>query len=352
VAISYNYDINSFYRGLFLGPLIVLFSLFAVALIVLISIRYSNSITGRSYDSVYSNRDSALVGFSKYLCDSLSLQGADSAEQVSASLYLLKNFPTITEEKKFMINEITALNYNYEYRIFHLLPNSTIALSACLRNGSGMVLFVVKGTLNFERWKDSDHNNYEQKVIVDEYCSGNRSAKEINNSTLPGYQVSTEDWYYLIFENRFASSSVEFTINIIQVLYVASSGLVSGNCSVLLSSGKSCNLPIPLSSNYSKALLKLDPGPGFVVDWEAQHLIQVRCQARVWLVFVIPVAFGVTLLVLTMACGYFLCRRGHGKYSPVKPVDPGVEHAHLFVKSWEDADATLSKHRDYDTLPS
>ena len=321
-------------------------AIFTVALAVFTSIQHSNSITERNHDNAYFSRDTALIGYSSHCCDSLSLQGTDSSQQGTASLYLLKNTPSITKEESSSINEAITLDRSYKYKVFHLLSNSIISFSACV-NGSRIVLFIVKGTHNFERWKGADRNCFEHKVILDEHCSGNYgSSQEINSTAFPGYQVSTEDWYYLIFENKVASSRVEFMINILQVLYVVPTGLVSNHCSILLGQGESCSMPINFSSNYSKALLKLDPKPGSAVDWGTNSvLIQVQCDVRVWPFSFILGAVGMALLIMGVVCAYIMYRRcGHNK-----TVNAEIEDSHLIASSWK---GPYNKHRNYSTLPS
>jgi len=269
-----------------------------VVLTTSLSIHSSNSSASNNHGNTYPSRDTTLLSYSSHFCDSLSIQGTGSSEEIELSLYLLKNKPTTTKKENISLAKTTTVNRNYEYWMFHLLPGSRIEVSACSKLSSSAVLFLVRSIRKFEKWVDDGDRHFEKRIPIIDVCSSSSSSRDILS-----YQVNHDDQYYIIFENEYSTSTVEFSIDISQVLYDLSPDLITRNCSVFLNSRGSCSMPISYSSNYSRALLQLEPSQGAPIDWEANNIINVKCHPRAWLYAVICIcsALGVALLVIGMA---------------------------------------------------
>ena len=271
-----------------------------VILTLILSLRSSHSNTSNNHGSTYSSRDTAIVGYSNKFCDRLHIGGSGfSSGKVQLTLYLLKAEPTNTKQELISFSKNHYIDRGYEYWMFHLLPNSKITLTACTQSGSIATFFLVKGIKNFGKWEGDRYSHYEKRLNINKHCPNGES----NNDIFYEYKVYSNDQYYLIYQNIYSYSTLHLTFNITQVLYTVSSDIVADNCSIPLNTYESCSMPVAYSSNYSKALLQLDPMQGSTIDWEANNVVNVKCHERAWLYAVICLfsATGVILLVVGVA---------------------------------------------------
>ena len=280
---------------------VIVVAVFVVVLTTSLSLRSSHSNASNNHGNTYPSRDTAIVGYSNKFCDRLHIDGSGySAEKVQLTLYLLKAEPTITKQELISFAKMPYINRKYEYWLFHLLPNSKITLTACTQSGSTATFFFIKGVKNFRRWEDDGNSHVVEKSLdVHKNCPSSGS----DNVIFYEYDVHSNDQYYIVYENEYGSSTLQLTFNITQVLYTVSSDIVADNCSISLNTYESCSMPVAYSSNYSKALLQLDPMQGSTIDWEANNVVNVKCHERAWLYAVICLfsAAGVILLVVGVA---------------------------------------------------
>ncbi len=319
-----------------------------------LSIRSSHSSASNNHGSTYPSRDTGLVGYSNKFCDRLTIKGnGDTAEQVMLTLYLLKSMPTVTKQEFITItNRRLDLFDSYEYWFFHLLPKSKIEINACMKGSSSATFYLLKGVNNFADYDNDDYYRYERKIPFSGDCT----------TKLLSYDVHSNDQYYLIFEKNRGSASFDVSINITQVLYVVLPNIIVNNCSVPLDSDESCNVPVAYSSNYTKALLQLEP-KGQLVDWDASNVVHVKCHPRGWLYALIclSAAGGVALIVVLVSAVLFVMhRRGKKKSSrsndtvevrsdpPITPSAPEPDNAPL-IKPEEPSPPPYNN--DYNTLP-
>ncbi len=274
-----------------------------VAVTSSLTVRSNHSNASNNHGNTYPSRDTDLISYSSKFCDQLSMEGNGYlAEQVMLNLYLLKSKPTNTKQGLITFSKNFDLLEKYEYWFFHLLPNSRIQFNACLEGGTKTTFFLVKGVRNFAKWEKNGDRHY----VMTKSVSGDCGASLGLDFT---YDVHSSDQYYLIFENEASFSLVSISVNITQVQYVVSPDDVINNCSVSLDSYDSCNLPVAYSSNYTKALLQLEPKVNYI-DWEANNAVHVRCHPRAWLYAVISVSSavgGAILLTIVVAACVFAC---------------------------------------------
>ena len=272
-----------------------------VVLTTTLSVRSSRSKVRHRYDNAYFSRDTNLIGYSSKFCDRLSIRGhGESGEQAMLTLSLLKSRPIDTEQKQITFSKTSYVAYTYLYWRFHLLSNSKIKLNACLRSRSSAFFYLVKGTRNFAKW-EKNKRNYEMRKPFSSVCQSTFNFV---------YGVHADDQYFLIFDNKYDSSTLELNVNVSQVLHIVSPDNVINNCSVSLNSEDSCSMPVAYSSSYTEALLQLEP-KGQFTDWEANNVVHVRCHPRAWLyaVICISAAVGVAILItLAMVLFILYCR--------------------------------------------
>lgn len=277
----------------------IIFGVFVIVLVISLSLRSSHSVANGDASNTYASRDMVIVSYSSLFCDGLSLRGSSQTEPVRGTLYLLDGTPPATRNELISFAKEPILQRHYEYWMFHLLPGSTIQLTACSSSSVTYpaTFFLVRGVNNFARWESDGNTNYITKKLIDKTCPSGG-----DHQIFLSYKTVKEEQYYLIFENDYGSTHLKLTFNITQVLYSISKDMIVDNCSVLLNTHDSCSLPVSTSSS-SKALLDLQPVEGSEVDWEANNVVDVHCHARVWIYVVLCLsgAGGIVLLVLTVA---------------------------------------------------
>lgn len=303
-----------------------------LVLVLILPLRYSSPVEDNEHnDEIYAPVDTAIISFSYTFCDSLSLLSPDADfDAIEAKLYLLSAMPELGKENKAGFYREISLTDNYEYWRMFLYPGSKTSYSACFIQSSTVVFYLVKGKVNYERWRfgHSSSHIHQQNINV--------SCEENDNVTFT-FEVEEEDNYYFIFVSELTSSVTGVTFDFERVLYDVSnsSSLVISECSIVLNdSSTSCQVGVPLSSK-TIALLELDSLVPDPMEWDASIRVRVECSTRVWLYVVIALSACVLVGLLGLAAFIlylYCCGQGNEGGSRQAPQDePQDEDSHLIT---------------------
>ena len=180
-----------------------------IVVICSVSIRYSGGQNGSEND--YAPGDTRIVSYNPVFCQSLTLKDTSST---SAKLYLLKEKPALTGHDNFTIAHRYTIDIEYEHHLYYYLyPGSNVSGTMCLIPGPTIKFYLIKGTKNFDRWRDNRRSsNALQHFDINTPCGSNRTF---------AYSVTSEDQYYFVFYNPSytASSVVGATLVFNRALY-------------------------------------------------------------------------------------------------------------------------------------
>ncbi len=285
--------------------MVILLASLIAASVTLVYYRSSLHSSLNSHGSTYLSRDSALISYAYAFCDKLTMHAPKSSSSDPAevaTLYLLRSAPSETQEL-ISVSQSFLADHQYKHWMFPLLSDSKISLKACVPDYNLFATFyLLQGDENFDEWKND-------KFLADTLITQSISTcDEEDDTLLHNYRIDSDGQFFLVFDNLF-SSTLRLTLNITQELYSISPDVAVSNCSIELKSEKSCNLTVPLTSYYSKALLKSEQNSK-EINWETNNVIRVQCHLRAWLIALISVlvAAGVGLLTASFV-SYLVCHK-------------------------------------------
>ena len=131
---------------------------FAVIIVVAVSMSIHYTGGQNSTDSVYAPGDTRIVSHSSIFCQSLTLWDTLST---AATLYLLSEKPQLSGHDSFTVPKSYSLaprDENHLYYYFY--PGSQFSVSTCLSSGARASFYLIKGTHNFYRWSDDGSSYY------------------------------------------------------------------------------------------------------------------------------------------------------------------------------------------------
>lgn len=293
--------------------------MFAVVFVVVLILPLRYSVSEDEVDVPYAPVDTAIISFSHPFCEELRLFSHDSPVYdfpIMSTLYLLQEEPLLQRRHVVSFYRESVLHYQeYSFWKVFLYAGSSVNFSACYMDAEGPwgVFYLVKGDKNFAKWQSHHTDSYIHQERIEAACMDDQ------NSTY-NYMAENEDTYHLIFVSESAVQStlgISFTFD--RVLYSTFNTSIVDKCSIVLndSSSLECHLDVALSSKAT-ALLELQPlVPDSMIDWDANIVLDVKCDARAWLYVVIAistVAF-IVLLVIVSAMSYFCCCARKNKVS-------------------------------------
>ena len=173
---------------------------------------------------------------------------------------------------------------------------------------TGVTLYVIKGSKNFNDWKD-DSDNLDNVIFFRNLLS---------QCTDVSYTVSEGDRYYFAFySHTYNRLWLDINFKFERTVYDISPDSIVQDCTIPLDGSSSCSIGVPVSSDYT-AVLSLNTSPP--VDYTDGADIKISCQPRVWLyaVIVLCTVLPVTVVViLVIVCMCVVVKRGKKKYTPL-----------------------------------
>lgn len=295
--------------------------LFVLALMLPLRLSSDTVRDNEHNNHIYAPVDTAIITFSHPFCEGLILKSPDSEFFIEATLYLLKQIPTLGRLDEGTYYSEARLSQNYQYWHLFLYPGSSVHYSACSVAAIAeppVLFYLVKGNRGYKEWRSDHSTAYTHREEINAVCDTN------DNATF-SYTVDDEDNYYFIFDSEAEPMTVTgITFNFSRVLYEVSSSSVVSECSIRLNDSTSCQVPVSLSSE-PVAMLELALLAPDSMEWDADVRVDVTCSARVWLYVVIAfsaIAF-VGLLVLVAVVVYLcFCRNKEGGSSTPDPPTP------------------------------
>jgi len=285
---------------------------FAVIIVVAVSmsIRYTGG--QNSTDSDYAPGDTRIVSHSSIFCQSLTLRDTSST---AATLYLLREKPQLTGRDSFTVPESYSIDPGNENHLYYYLyPGSQFSVSTCLSSGTLASFYLIKGTHNFNKWSDDASSYYAlHHFDITSLCSQGRK-----NYT---FSFSSEDQYYFVLYNPnpfyYATVGIEATFTFDRVLYQPVNSTIVDSCQAGGQGPLSCTRDVPYQSNYT-ALIVVDSPP--TTTPEENISIDTSCGARVWIyvvITVVPVLF-VALCIIGIVVACVLVKKRRKKvYEPL-----------------------------------
>ena len=293
------------YRGWGWGIGGLAFMVILIVVICSISIRYSGGQEGS--DNYYAPGDTRIVSYNPAFCQSLTLKDTSST---GATLYLLKEKPVLTGSDNFTITQQYNIQPIYEHHLYYYLhQGSDVSGTMCLISGTTSKFYLIKGTNNFNHWKDDGHSSNTLVYFdITAPCGSNRTFT---------YSITREDQYYFVFYNPSYSTNsvVGGTLTFNRALYqIANQNDIVDSC---FAGGRSstCTLDVPFQSNYT-ALIIVDSSESM----DDSISIDTSCGARVWMyavITVVPVLFVVLCIIGTVVTCTLVKRHRQKKYEPL-----------------------------------
>ena len=313
-----------------------------IVVICSVSIRYSGGQNGSEND--YAPGDTRIVSYNPVFCQSLTLKDTSST---SATLYLLKEKPALTGHDNFTIARQYTIDIEYEHHLYYYLyPGSNVSGTMCLIPGPTIKFYLIKGTKNFDRWRDNRRSsNALQHFDINAPCGTNRTF---------AYSVTSEDQYYFVFYNPSytASSVVDATLVFNRALYqITNQNDIVDSCRAGGGSPSTCTLDIPLQSSYT-ALIIVDSSTADVDD---NVSIDTSCGSRVWMyvvITVVPVLFVVLCIVGTVVTCVLVKRHRQKKYEPLNNTPTATAHVGIVDEVTEPAPPPFNPDYGTSTLSS
>ena len=277
-----------------------------VIIMISLMVRYTQNVN-ESDETYYSPGDTRLIELNTLFCRKITL--SESSTFTNADLFLLtkEEIPSITDQNNFTISQGFALqSQEFQFWQYHLYRNSNVSISACIIEGSGVTLYVIKGNNNYNSWTSDGSSSYsEQNIFISQLCTGiTRGGTTIN--------INEEDEWYFVFANTGTGlDQVSVSLNFERFQYTTDSLTgVDQTCST--ASDGDCSLDVKFRSERKYALIVTSiPNQG-TIDWGENVDVEWDCARNhggyflvigvpiFGLIFLIAIGVGVVLLVL---CG-------------------------------------------------
>ena len=293
----------------------------AVSVIVLLTVTLSIRFSSQGEDEKhYAPGDTRIHSFSSFFCSSLQVSVPELPSSALASVYLLRNDPSLTDTNVVNFTSSFSLSENdYEYWHFYLYPGSNISYSGCVSSsstGSAYTFYIIKGTGNFNNWKNDPSTS---RSVSHSYVT----SKCDSSSNTVSYSIRDEDHYYLAYSYvGDYSVSGRQSLNIERFEYSAPNNSLY---SCQLSGSDTCKLSVSFSSSTNKALVIM-PIPSNV-DWDSTtYNVIFKCSPQAAGYAIITLApFGLLALIIAAAIG-LACYFRMKKKQSYKPLGPQQEN--------------------------
>ncbi len=278
---------------------------------------------GNSYSNHgqgYGPTDTRLISFSKYFCQSLSLEATYSGtNEYNISFYMLSTNPGLFAQENISIPEKIIVAKVAHHFLFYMHSGSEVTVSAYFIDSAWILtrFYLVKGINAY----DGVYARRSFRSTVAEFVISNDCR---NGSESLSHLIQESDFYYLIFRSdpiglTMIHINVSMFIHLTQ--YSPYNNTITSSCSLSTSSntsttcslpvslytdryalltvqpvstsncGSTCSLSVHLSSN-NYALLTVQPiSPD--VDWLDEISLETHCVPRLWVYIVL-------LILLTM----------------------------------------------------
>lgn len=292
----------------------------ALAVLTVIGVRY-----GRFNEKAALHMtpgDTRLISYSSRFCESLTLKNTGLPNNFNTTLVTVRSKPELSVNATTSITVIDlTLSYGlYQFWRFYLYPGSTIGLRACILNGKGMELDIVRGR-KFGAWLKApgSYQHLEKKFTITTKCSS--GTMQSNN-----YTFEAEDEYYFAFIGLTDNSAgINGTLDFTSPEYAINETFID-SCSTGRQSvhGHSCTISVPYHSDSYGLILVEDISLGTYASSAAVD-VEWTCNPRVWLYAIIvisPATFVVLLFsAIVTACWCAKTKRS-SKYTPLHRPNP------------------------------
>lgn len=293
----------------------------AVPLSISLSLRYGTDTKDTDSTGEYALTDKVVRTYNNQFCQGLQAKSTSRpkftpADRSNATLYLLNGYPQLSPKRENFAfsakrNRFATEGDYWDWN-FYLNEGSKAHFSACYDSDStyysDVTLYVIKGSKNFNAWKD-DPENWDSVVY-----SQNIHSPCTNGS----YAVSISDRYYFAFySGAYHRLWLDINFEFERTVYDIPPDSIVQYCTISLDGYSSCSVGVPMSTDYT-ALLSLSTSES--VDYTDGADIQISCQPRAWLYAVIvlctvlPVAL---VVILVIVCVCVAVKRGRSKYTPL-----------------------------------
>ena len=282
----------------------------------MLSVRYTGDENGGS-KTYYAPGDTRFFSYSPGFCESLTLK--DYSSLTSATLYLLKRKPPLTNRDNFTVDVSEQINGgDYSYWNYFLYAGSNFSMSYCLDLTQSLNFYVIRGKHAFSHWEDNPSASYAQAyILISNSCSGGPKSFAYNIS-------GSGSEYYFAFDNFGASpSKIRATLHFERTLYDIhqDDSIVVDFCQAGGQFGRSCTVDVPYDTDYY-ALIAVDVPQN--PNWEENVGIDWECGPRVWvytIIVLVPLVFvALCITAAALVCCYIQYRKRKTYTSLDEPV--------------------------------
>ena len=256
--------------------------------------------------------DTRLISsYSKTFCERLRLENTGMPNNLNTSLFIVPDFET---DKLFTSNvfstRIAGLSlpsYQHQYWKVFLHPGSTVKLEACVLNGEGMEIFIIRNGDSL----DSGSPSQTLTVPIENYCNEGPVNKTLDPSDFP-----IEDEYYILFVGL--ESSVVNVLN--GTLFFAIPEydttkvevVSSDHCSTGIRHVLSCTVRVPLNFGTRGVISAESTSLGLDSSIAAVD-VKVACEPCAWVYAVIVVVAVIVIAIVCFvgACVYWYMKKIH-----------------------------------------
>ena len=277
-----------------------------VVIMIVLMVRFTRNVNTTG-DTYYSPGDSRLIDLNSLFCKKIKL--SETSSYTDAEMYLLTKdeIPPITNRNNFsIITDFAVQRQEYQYWQYHLYPNSNVSISACILEGSGVTLYVIKGNGNFNNWVDDGSSSHtRQNVFVSQQCS------ESNRATININIPNEDEWYFVFANTGTGSDQVSIEMYFERFQYTTETlENIGDKCST--ASDGDCSLDVGFRSNRKYALI-VTSIPEDNVDWAENVNVDYKCDRNhggyflvigvpiFSLIFIIAISVGVVFLAIWCA---------------------------------------------------
>ena len=243
-----------------------------------------------------------ISSYSSTFCKKLRLESAGMPNNLNTSLFIVPDYEAEKLSKSNVFSTriagLSLPSYQHQYWKVFLHPNSTVTLEACVLNGEGMEVFIIRNGDFNERRNSLDSPSQTLRVPITNRCDEG----PVKNKTLDPSDYHIEDVYYILFVGL--ESSVVNVLNgtlffAIPEYDTTEVEVVSrDHCSTGIRPVLSCPVHVPLNFgtrgviSAEKTSLGLDSSIA-AVD------VKVSCEPRAWVYAVIVI---VAVIVTAIVC--------------------------------------------------
>ena len=273
-----------------------------VVIMIVLMVRYTRNVNNTG-DTFYSPGDSRLIELNSLFCKKIRL--SETSTSTDAEMYLLTKdeIPPITNRNNFsIVTSFAVQSQEYQFWQYHLYPNSNVSISACILEGSGVNLYIIKGNDNYNSWTtDGSSSRAEQNVFISQLCSGPTRA------TTSVIIRDEDEWYFVYANTGTGSDQISIEMDFERFQYNTETlGSIDHTCST--ASDGDCSLDVGFRSNRKYALIVTSIPQTDSVDWGENVNVDWKCDwnhGGYFLVIGVPI-FSLLIIIAISVGAVFL----------------------------------------------